>query len=54
LVRLGLLQALNTGHAGSPSTVHANSATQALSRFTNCVLQANVGLPYPAIRTLIA
>ena len=49
-----LLQALNTGHAGSLSTIHANSAAQALSRFANCVLQADVGLPYPAIRALIA
>ena len=49
-----LLQALNTGHAGSLSTIHANSAAQALARFTNCVLQADVGLPYPALRALIA
>lgn len=49
-----LLQALNTGHAGSLSTIHANAAAQALARFTNCVLQADVGLPYPALRALIA
>ncbi len=49
-----LLQAWNTGHAGSLSTIHANSAAQALARFTNCVLQADVGLPYPAVRALIA
>jgi pilus assembly protein CpaF len=49
-----LLQALNTGHAGSLSTIHANSAEQALSRFTNCVLQSGIELPYAAIRTNIA
>lgn len=49
-----LLQALNTGHAGSLSTIHANSAEQALSRFATCVLQSGVDLPYSAIRRLIA
>jgi pilus assembly protein CpaF len=49
-----LLQALNTGHAGSLSTIHANSATQALARFTSCVLQSGVDLPYRAIRRMIA
>jgi pilus assembly protein CpaF len=48
-----LLQALNTGHAGSLSTIHANSAEQALSRFTNCVLQSGIELPYTAIRANI-
>jgi pilus assembly protein CpaF len=45
-----LLQALNTGHAGTLSTIHANSAEQALNRFSACVLQSGVDLPYPAIR----
>jgi pilus assembly protein CpaF len=45
-----LLQALNTGHAGTLSTIHANSADQALRRFTSCVLQSGVDLPYVAIR----
>jgi pilus assembly protein CpaF len=45
-----LLQALNTGHAGTLSTIHANSAPQALARLTSCVLQAGVELPYQAIR----
>jgi pilus assembly protein CpaF len=45
-----LLQALNTGHAGTLSTIHANSADQALRRFTSCVLQSGVDLPYTAIR----
>jgi len=49
-----LLQALNTGHAGTLSTIHANSAEQALSRFTSCVLQSGVELPYPAIRHQVA
>jgi pilus assembly protein CpaF len=45
-----LLQALNTGHAGTLSTIHANGAEQALRRFTSCVLQSGVDVPYPAIR----
>jgi pilus assembly protein CpaF len=49
-----LLQALNTGHAGSLSTIHANSAEQALTRLAHCVLMANVGLPHPSIREAIA
>jgi pilus assembly protein CpaF len=49
-----LLQLLNTGHSGTISTVHASSAQQALSRFTSCVLQSNVELPYRAIKSNIA
>jgi pilus assembly protein CpaF len=49
-----LLQALNTGHSGTLSTIHANSAQQALARFTSCVLQSGVELPYKAIRHHIA
>ncbi len=49
-----LLQALNTGHSGSLSTIHANSAAQALSRFANCVLQSGIELPYKAIKANIA
>lgn len=49
-----LLQLLNTGHSGTISTVHASSASQALSRFTSCVLQSGVELPYRAIKTNIA
>ena len=49
-----LLQALNTGHAGTLSTIHANSATQALNRLASCVLQAGVDVPYAAIRHQIA
>ncbi len=49
-----LLQLLNTGHSGTLCTVHATSATQGLSRFTSCVLQSGVELPYKAIKTNIA
>ena len=49
-----LLQALNTGHAGSISTLHANSARQALSRFADCVLQSGIEMPHRAIRSNIA
>jgi len=49
-----LLQALNTGHLGSLSTIHANSAEQALTRLAHCVLTANVGLPHRSIREAIA
>ncbi len=49
-----LLQALNTGHSGTLSTIHANSAQQAIARLTSCVLQAGVELPYAAIRANIA
>ena len=49
-----LLQALNTGHSGTLSTIHANSAQLAVSRFATCVLLAHVELPYKAIRASIA
>ena len=49
-----LLQALNTGHAGSMSTIHANSPEDALARLTGCVLQSGVELPYAAVRRQIA
>ncbi len=45
-----LLQALNTGHSGSLSTIHANSAAQAISRFATCVLMSGIDLPYKVIR----
>jgi len=44
-----LLQALNTGHAGSLCTLHANSARQAVTRFADCVLQSGIELPHQAI-----
>lgn len=48
-----LLQALNTGHAGTLSTIHANSGEQALSRFASCVVQSAIELPYQAVRQQI-
>jgi pilus assembly protein CpaF len=49
-----LLQALNTGHSGTFSTIHANSAKEAISRFTTCILMSGVDLPYRAVRSNIA
>jgi pilus assembly protein CpaF len=47
---LDMLQACNTGHDGSLSTVHANSPGDALSRIETLALCADVALPLPAIR----
>ena len=41
-----LLQALNTGHGGSLTTVHANNARSALSRLASCAMQAEGALPW--------
>jgi len=49
-----LLQAMNTGHSGTLSTIHANSCAEALSRLSICVLQSDVNLPYQAINRAIA
>jgi pilus assembly protein CpaF len=49
-----MLQAMNTGHEGSMSTVHANSTRDALSRLENMVLMAGMDLPHRAIREQIA
>jgi pilus assembly protein CpaF len=46
-----MLQAMNTGHDGSISTVHANSARDALTRIENMVQMGQVNLPVRAIRT---
>ena len=48
-----LLQLLDTGHSGTISTVHANSAAQEISRFTTCLLQSGVEIPYKAVKTNI-
>jgi pilus assembly protein CpaF len=48
-----LLQALNTGHSGSLSTLHANSAVHALNRLARLALQADTGLPFQAIQSEI-
>jgi pilus assembly protein CpaF len=45
-----MLQALNTGHDGSVSTVHANSPSDALARLETLVLLAGVALPLAAVR----
>jgi pilus assembly protein CpaF len=47
---LDLLTALNTGHEGALSTVHANSPEDALRRIETLALMAGVGLPHDAIR----
>jgi pilus assembly protein CpaF len=49
-----MLQAMNTGHNGSMSTIHSNSARDALARIENMVLMSNVSLPMRAIRGQIA
>jgi pilus assembly protein CpaF len=46
---LDLLQALNTGHEGSLSTVHANSPRDALARLETLALMADVGLPHAVV-----
>ncbi len=51
---LDMLQAMNTGHEGSMSTVHANSPRDALHRLETMVLMAGVELPLKAIREQIA
>src|SRR5207253_2526480 len=45
-----MLQAMNTGHEGSISTVHANAPRDALARLENMVLMAGMDLPLRAIR----
>jgi pilus assembly protein CpaF len=47
---LDLLTALNTGHRGALSTVHANSPADALRRLETLALMAGIGLPHAAIR----
>jgi pilus assembly protein CpaF len=51
---LDLLQAMNTGHDGSLSTVHANSPPDALRRLETLALMAGVGLPHDAVREQVA
>jgi pilus assembly protein CpaF len=50
---LDMLQALNTGHDGSLSTVHANGAVESLTRVETLVLFAGVGLPISAVRSQV-
>ena len=49
-----MLAAMNTGHAGSLTTLHANSPRDALSRLETMVLMAGMSLPLPAIRDQIS
>src|SRR5512135_1681186 len=51
---LDMLQAMNTGHDGSLSTVHANSTRDALSRIETMVLMAGISLPGRAMREYIS
>jgi pilus assembly protein CpaF len=51
---LDMLQAMNTGHEGSLTTIHANSPRDALSRLETLVLSAGVDLPLRAIREQIS
>jgi pilus assembly protein CpaF len=51
---LDMMQAMNTGHDGSISTIHANSARDALSRLETMMLMAGIHLPERALREQIA
>ena len=51
---LDMLQAMNTGHDGSLSTVHCNSPRDAVSRLETMVLMAGFDLPVRAIREQVA
>jgi pilus assembly protein CpaF len=49
-----MLQAMNTGHEGSMTTIHANSCRDALSRLESMVAMANINLPERAVRQQMA
>jgi pilus assembly protein CpaF len=51
---LDMLQAMNTGHDGSMSTIHANNPREALTRLENMIGMAGINLPSKAMRTQIA
>jgi pilus assembly protein CpaF len=51
---LDMLQAMNTGHDGSISTIHANSARDALSRVETMMLMSGISLPVRAMRDYVA
>ena len=51
---LDMLQAMNTGHEGSLSTIHANSATDVMSRIETLVLMSGTELPQKAIQKQVA
>ena len=49
-----MLQAMNTGHDGSMSTIHANRAVEALIRLENMITMSDAGVPGKVIRAQIA
>ena len=51
---LDMMQAMNTGHDGSLTTIHANSPRDAISRLETMALMANLNLPETAVRQQIA
>ena len=51
---LDLLQAMNTGHSGSMSTIHANTSLDALSRMETCAIMSGIELPLTALRMQVA
>lgn len=51
---LDLLQALNTGHAGSMSTIHANTPLDCLFRIETCALLSGIDIPLTALRAQVA
>ncbi|MBW7921165.1 MAG: CpaF family protein [Rubellimicrobium sp.] len=51
---IDMLQAMNTGHDGSMTTIHANSARDAASRLENMVAMAGIEMPIKAVRAQIA
>jgi pilus assembly protein CpaF len=51
---IDMLQAMNTGHDGSMTTIHANNARDAISRLENMVAMAGIEMPLKAVRAQIA
>ena len=51
---LDMIQAMNTGHDGSMTTIHANSARDGISRLENMVAMAGIEMPLKAVRQQIA
>jgi len=51
---IDMLQAMNTGHDGSMTTIHANSARDAVSRLENMIAMAGIEMPIKALRSQIA
>jgi len=51
---IDMLQAMNTGHDGSMTTIHANNARDAISRLENMVAMAGIEMPLKAVRSQVA